>query len=76
MIIFFCFAQRYPLFTLFRILRYKRGRQNINVLFAHNDDMALGAIQAIEEYSLKPGGTIHGPGHGLYRESIVYCHQE
>jgi simple sugar transport system substrate-binding protein len=30
------------------------GRQ-INALFAQNDDMALGAIQAIEEYGLKPG---------------------
>ena len=30
----------------------------INVLFAHNDDMALGAIQAIEEAGLKPGKDI------------------
>jgi galactofuranose transport system substrate-binding protein len=30
------------------------GRQ-INGLFAQNDDMALGAIEAIEEYGLKPG---------------------
>jgi len=27
----------------------------IDVLFAHNDDMALGAIEAIEEYGLRPG---------------------
>ena len=27
----------------------------IDVLFAHNDDMAIGAIQAIEEYGRKPG---------------------
>jgi len=33
------------------------GRQ-INALFAHNDDMALGAIEAIEEYGLKPGTDI------------------
>lgn len=30
----------------------------IDVLFAHNDDMALGAIQAIEERGLKPGKDI------------------
>ncbi len=30
----------------------------IDALFAHNDDMALGAIQAIEEYGLKPGVDI------------------
>ncbi|MCF7220374.1 ABC transporter substrate-binding protein [Marilutibacter chinensis] len=31
---------------------------NIDVLFAHNDDMAIGAIQAIEEAGLKPGQDI------------------
>jgi ABC-type sugar transport system substrate-binding protein len=30
----------------------------IDVLFAHNDDMALGAIEAIEEFGLKPGEDI------------------
>lgn len=30
----------------------------INALYAHNDDMALGAIQAIEEAGLKPGTDI------------------
>lgn len=30
----------------------------IDALFAHNDDMALGAIEAIEEYGLKPGTDI------------------
>jgi galactofuranose transport system substrate-binding protein len=30
----------------------------INVLYAHNDDMASGAIQAIEEAGLKPGKDI------------------
>jgi ABC-type sugar transport system substrate-binding protein len=32
--------------------------KNINVLFAHNDDMALGAIQSIEAAGLKPGKDI------------------
>ncbi|VBB08118.1 Hypothetical protein LUCI_3383 [Lucifera butyrica] len=32
--------------------------QKIDVLFAHNDDMAIGAIQAIEEAGLKPGKDI------------------
>ena len=30
----------------------------INAVYAHNDDMALGAIEAIEEYGLKPGEDI------------------
>ncbi|HQY91764.1 ABC transporter substrate-binding protein [Caldilinea sp.] len=30
----------------------------ITALYAHNDDMAIGAIQAIEEYGLKPGEDI------------------
>jgi len=30
----------------------------IDVLYAHNDDMAIGAIQAIEEAGLKPGTDI------------------
>ena len=30
----------------------------IDVLFSHNDDMAIGAIKAIEEYGLKPGKDI------------------
>lgn len=36
----------------------KKHGKNINVVFAHNDDMALGAIEAIEEYGLKPGKDI------------------
>jgi ABC-type sugar transport system substrate-binding protein len=32
--------------------------KNIQAVYAHNDDMALGAIQAIEEAGLKPGGDI------------------
>jgi simple sugar transport system substrate-binding protein len=35
----------------------KHGRA-INILYAHNDDMAIGAIQAIEEAGLKPGKDI------------------
>lgn len=31
---------------------------NIDVLFSHNDDMAIGAIQAIEEYGLSPAEDI------------------
>ncbi|RIX49996.1 ABC transporter substrate-binding protein [Paenibacillus nanensis] len=30
----------------------------IDVLFAHNDDMALGAIEAVEEHGLRPGKDI------------------
>jgi galactofuranose transport system substrate-binding protein len=31
---------------------------DIHVVYAHNDDMALGAVQAIEEYGLRPGKDI------------------
>jgi galactofuranose transport system substrate-binding protein len=36
----------------------KAEGKRINVLFSHNDDMAIGAIQAIEEAGLKPGKDI------------------
>ncbi|HMQ51291.1 MAG TPA: ABC transporter substrate-binding protein [Anaerolineae bacterium] len=36
----------------------KTHGQDIDALYAHNDDMAIGAIQAIEEYGLKPGEDI------------------
>ena len=35
----------------------KHGR-NFEIVYAHNDDMALGAVQAIEEAGLKPGTDI------------------
>ncbi len=38
------------------ILKKMRGK--FNVLYAHNDDMALGAIEAIEKTKLKPGKDI------------------
>jgi simple sugar transport system substrate-binding protein len=36
----------------------KAEGKKINVLFAHNDDMAIGAIQAIEEAGMKPAKDI------------------
>lgn len=36
----------------------KSDAKNINAVYAHNDDMAIGAIQAIEEAGLKPGKDI------------------
>ena len=36
----------------------KAEGKKINVLYAHNDDMAIGAIQAIEEAGRKPGSEI------------------
>jgi galactofuranose transport system substrate-binding protein len=36
----------------------KAEGKNINAVYAHNDDMALGAIQAIEEAGLKPGTDV------------------
>ena len=32
--------------------------EEINLVYCHNDDMALGAIEAIEEFGLKPGEDI------------------
>jgi galactofuranose transport system substrate-binding protein len=37
---------------------FLKADKKINVLYAHNDDMAIGAIQAIEEAGLKPGKDI------------------
>lgn len=37
---------------------FLKADPNINVLFAHNDDMAIGAIQAIEAAGKKPGKDI------------------
>lgn len=36
----------------------KKYRNRITAVYSHNDDMSLGAIQAIEEYGLKPGVDI------------------
>ncbi|WP_422480176.1 ABC transporter substrate-binding protein [Pleomorphochaeta sp. DL1XJH-081] len=36
----------------------KAEGKNIDVVYAHNDDMAVGAIQAIKEYGLDPGKDI------------------
>lgn len=35
-----------------------KGKDNIQVVYAHNDNMALGAIQAIEEQGKKPGKDV------------------
>ncbi|WP_462411422.1 substrate-binding domain-containing protein [Neobacillus sp. Marseille-QA0830] len=36
----------------------KKYGKEIDVVYAHNDDMAIGAIEAIEEFGLKPGVDI------------------
>lgn len=36
----------------------KKYGNKINVVYAHNDDMALGAIEAIQDYGLRPGKDI------------------
>ncbi len=40
------------------LLKAENGGKNICALYAHNDDMAVGAIQAIKEAGLKPGTDI------------------
>lgn len=37
---------------------FLKAESKIDILFAHNDDMAIGAIQAIEEAGKKPGQDI------------------
>ncbi len=39
-------------------IQAENGGKNICALYAHNDDMAVGAIQAIKEAGLKPGKDI------------------
>jgi galactofuranose transport system substrate-binding protein len=36
----------------------KKYGHDFDIVYAHNDDMALGAIQAIEEAGLKPGTDV------------------
>ncbi len=38
--------------------RFLLRHERIDVVYAHNDDMALGAIRAIEEAGLEPGSDI------------------
>jgi galactofuranose transport system substrate-binding protein len=49
--------------------------KTITALFAHNDDMAEGAIQAIEEYGLRPGVDIKivsvDAAHGAFEAMIA-----
>ncbi len=48
--------------------------RKINAVFAHNDDMAIGAIQAIEEAGLKPGKDVIivsiDAAHGAFKAMI------
>jgi galactofuranose transport system substrate-binding protein len=45
--------------------------KDINALYAHNDDMALGAIQAIEQAGLKPGVDIKIISIDAVRDAFV-----
>ena len=47
----------------------KHGR-DIDIVYAHNDDMALGAVQAIEEAGLKPGQDIMIVSIDAIREGV------
>ena len=47
-----------------------KGRE-IDVVYAHNDDMAIGAIQAIKEYGLKPGSDIYLVSIDAVRDAFV-----
>lgn len=51
-----------------------RERRKIDALFAHNDDMAIGAIQAMEEAGLRPGKDVVivsiDAAHGAFKAMI------
>jgi ABC-type sugar transport system substrate-binding protein len=53
----------------------KQYGNTITAVYAHNDDMALGAIQAIEDYGLKPGIDIKivsiDASHGAFEAMIA-----
>lgn len=53
----------------------RRKGKEITAVFAQNDDMALGAIQAIEEYGLRPGVDIKivsvDAAHGAFEAMIA-----
>jgi simple sugar transport system substrate-binding protein len=53
----------------------RRHGKDITAVYAHNDDMALGAIQSIEEYGLKPGVDIKivsvDAAHGAFEAMIA-----
>ena len=48
----------------------KKHAKNFNIVYAHNDDMALGAAQAIEEAGLKPGKDIILVSIDAVREAV------
>lgn len=48
----------------------KEGANNIDVVFAHNDNMALGAIQAIKDAGLVPGVDIKVIGIDGQKEAL------
>jgi simple sugar transport system substrate-binding protein len=48
----------------------KKHGKAINIVYAHNDDMALGAALAIEEAGLKPGRDITIVSIDAIREGV------
>lgn len=53
----------------------KQYGKTVTAVYAHNDDMALGAIQAIKDYGLKPGVDIKivsvDASHGAFEAMIA-----
>ena len=49
----------------------KAEGKNIDAVYAHNDDMAIGAIQAIEEYGLVPAKDIWIGSIDAVRDAFV-----
>jgi len=50
---------------------YKKYRNSKVLVYSHNDDMAIGAIEAIEEYGLKPGIDIKIVSIDAIKEGIL-----
>lgn len=53
------------------LIELTRDGQEINLVYAHNDDMALGAIEAIKEFGLKPGKDIKIVSIDGIKEAII-----
>lgn len=53
------------------LIELTKEGQEINLVYAHNDDMALGAIEAIKEFGIKPGKDIKIVSIDGTKEAII-----
>lgn len=53
------------------LMAQSKDSNQIDVIYAHNDDMALGAIEAIEEFGFKPGEDIKIVSIDAIKQAII-----